>query len=496
MLMQPATIGRYEIRAELGQGSMGIVYEAHDPLLRREIALKTIRPLAGTPDDLQAYETRFFAEARAAARLSHPGIVIVHDVGRDAGSGVLFIALERLRGQTLAERLRGGARLPWREAAAITARLAQALDHAHRNGVVHRDVKPENVMLLAEGEPKLMDFGIAKLDTASLTAAGQVFGTPRYMSPEQASALPVDARSDIFSLGAVAYLALTGRGAFDAPSVPAILARILHDESAPPSSLVDGLPPALDAVLARTLAKAPEARYQSGRALGDDLDDVLAGRPPRHAGLGHAEAAPLPQPAGASDSPLAGLLDAARAAREATLTAGPELAASAAAAGRWQRVALGLGGLLVAAAFAGAVWLGRPQPAPARPAPASQTPPPVAPALEAAAPEAPAPAYLVVDFEHSIRSGTLKIWLDEELVVDEALSGQVTRKLLVLKGRSGAFVDKLEVEPGRHELKVEVRWEGERRTRSAAATFRPGATRRLDARLGGLLKKDLSLEWG
>jgi hypothetical protein len=495
MPLEPASIGRYEIRGELGQGSMGIVYEAFDPLLGREIALKTIRPLAGTPDELAAYETRFFAEARAAARLSHPGIVIVHDVGRDPEGGRLFIALERLRGRTLADRLRDETPLPWREALAILSRLALALDHAHRNGVVHRDVKPENVMLLPEGEPKLMDFGIAKLDAGSQTAAGQVFGTPRYMSPEQACAQTVDARSDIFSLGAVAYLALTGRQPFDAPSVPAILSRIVRDESEPPSRLVPGLPPALDSVLARALAKAPEARYQSGRALAEDLEDVLAERAPRHAGLGHTEAG-LPtqvrsSAVRAAGSPLESLLpDATSVAREPTVTAaGPEPAAPAAVASRSRRIALGVGGLLVAAAFFGAVWLGRDDPA-QREGGAS-TPREVAPP----APEASGPAYLVMDFEHSLKSGLLRIWLDEELVVDQELSGQQTRKLVVLKGRSGAFVNKLEVEPGRHELKVEVRWDDERRTRNAVGTFKPGATRRLQARLGGLIKKNLSLEW-
>jgi len=485
MSLEPTSIGRYEIRGELGQGSMGIVYEAFDPLLGREIALKTIRPLTGTADELATYEARFFAEARAAARLSHPGIVIVHDVGRDPEGGMLFIALERLRGRTLAERLRGETPLPWREALAILFRLAQALDHAHRNGVVHRDVKPENVMLLPDGEPKLMDFGIAKLDAGSQTAAGQVFGTPRYMSPEQACAQPVDARSDIFSLGAVAYLALTGRQAFDAPSVPAILSRILRDEAEPPSRHVPGLPPALDSVLARALAKAPETRYQSGRALAEDLEDVLAGRAPRHAGLGQTEAGlqTRARPEARPDSLLESLVpDPTRPslpAREATVTAaGPVPAGGAVVASHARRNALGVAGLLVAAALIGAVWLGPGQPA--------GTPP---------EPEASGPAYLVVDFEHSVKSGMLRVWLDEELVLDEELSGRQTKKLLVLKGRSGAFVNKLEVEPGRHELKVEVRWDDERRIKSAVATFRPGATRRLEARLGGLLKKNLSLEW-
>src|SRR5712691_885440 len=153
----PRRIGRYELRRELGRGMMGVVYEAHDPSLRRTIALKTIElAFAVSAEERQSFEQRFFVEARVAARLSHPGIVVVHDVGRDAESGLLFIALEYLPGRTLAEVVRGGTPMEWREALRITAAVAQALHHAHAKGVVHRDIKPANIMLLPTGQPKIL----------------------------------------------------------------------------------------------------------------------------------------------------------------------------------------------------------------------------------------------------------------------------------------------------------------------------------------------------
>jgi hypothetical protein len=278
----PASIGRYEIRRELGRGTMGVVYEAWDPALGRTIALKMVGAFSLSRTEREAYERRFQTEARAAAGLSHPGIVVVHDVGRDAASGLLFMALEYLDGETLADRLASGRRFEWREALRITARVAEALHHAHGLGVVHRDVKPANVMILRSGEPKVLDFGIARVDAGHLTTPGELFGTPLYMSPEQALGQPVDARSDLFSLGTIAYALLTDQCPFAGPSVPAIMARVAHRGAPPPSELVPGLPRDVDDVLARAMAKSRDDRYSSGRMMAEDIDDVLGGRPPRH----------------------------------------------------------------------------------------------------------------------------------------------------------------------------------------------------------------------
>jgi serine/threonine protein kinase len=280
----PSRIGRFEIRREIGRGTMGVVYEAHDPVLGRTVALKTIALMAaGAPPERAAFEQRFLAEARIAARLSHPGIVVIHDVGRDAGSGTLYMAMEHLSGRTLEEVVGQGQAMEWRQALGILARIAAALHHAHAQGVVHRDVKPANVMLQASGEPKIMDFGIAKLVVEGhATTTGSLLGTPLYMAPEQALGEAVDARTDIFSLGAIAYSLLTGRKAFEARSIPTILARVLHHHPVPPSTVVAALPPAVDDLVTRAMAKSPAARYPTALAMADDIEDILGGRTPRH----------------------------------------------------------------------------------------------------------------------------------------------------------------------------------------------------------------------
>ncbi|HKC12758.1 MAG TPA: serine/threonine-protein kinase, partial [Vicinamibacteria bacterium] len=280
----PTKIGRYEIRKELGRGMMGVVYEAADPSLNRTIALKVIRlTFAVSDQEQESFERRFLSEARIAARLTHPGIVVVHDVGRDPDTGVLYIALERLAGHTLAETAADGRRLPWREALRIVARVAEALHYAHAQGIVHRDIKPANIMVLPSGEPKIMDFGLAKHEAGhELTASGQFVGTPLFMAPEQVLGLPVDGRTDLFSLGSVAYTILTGTRPFAAESVPRIMTRVAHQNPLPPSRSVPDLPPDADYLVARAIAKAPSDRYPDGKAMAEDAEDILAGRPPRH----------------------------------------------------------------------------------------------------------------------------------------------------------------------------------------------------------------------
>jgi len=280
----PDKIGRYRVTREVGRGAMGVVYEAEDPVLGRRVAIKTISldlaPLRS--DGAGSYQRRFLVEARAAASLSHPGIVVVYDVGQDGASGQLYIALEYLVGETLDRRLAREGPADWRWALDTTVQLARALVHAHSRQVIHRDIKPSNVMVVESGEVKLLDFGIAKLPTSQLTAGGEAFGSPSYMSPEAALEESLDSRSDIFSLGVVLYELLTGERAFDGNSIPAILTRVAYDDPPPPSHKNATLPPELDLVLARALAKHAGDRYQSASELAEDLEDVLARRSPRH----------------------------------------------------------------------------------------------------------------------------------------------------------------------------------------------------------------------
>jgi eukaryotic-like serine/threonine-protein kinase len=279
----PQRIGRYEILRELGRGMMGVVYQAKDPALNRNVALKTISlDFAVSESERETFEARFLQEARAAAGLSHPSIVVVYDVGVDAAVGTLYMALEFLRGKTLEAILAAGDVLDWREALRTTGRVADALHHAHAHGIIHRDIKPANIMVLPTGEPKIMDFGVAKLEAGQLTAAGQVLGSPSYMSPEQADGQALDARSDLFSLGAVLYELLTGKKAFPGRDLPTVLMRVAHENPAAPSMVNAGLPRMVDALVAGALAKNPADRYPSGKALAEDIEDVLADRSPRH----------------------------------------------------------------------------------------------------------------------------------------------------------------------------------------------------------------------
>ena len=280
----PARVGRYEIVRELGRGAMGVVYEAQDPALGRTIALKTIHPGIAGKDDREAFETRFFTEARIAARLQHPGIVVVHDVGRDPDGGALYIALEHLKGRTLAEVTDGGRSLAWREATRMLAQVARALHHAHGHGIVHRDMKPANIMVLESGETKIMDFGIAKIEASlhHLTSPGEFLGTPLYMAPEQANGGQVTPRTDIFALGAIGFTLLTGRPAFVGDTVVRIVMRVVGEDPGPPSRINPSVPPQLDGIVMRALGKDPSARYADAQGMAEDLEAVLEGRTPPH----------------------------------------------------------------------------------------------------------------------------------------------------------------------------------------------------------------------
>jgi serine/threonine-protein kinase len=280
-------LGRFELRGELGRGMTGVVYDAFDTMLQRPVALKVIRKtFAVSLDDEESFERRFLREARLSARLSHPGIVVVHETGRDPDSGKLFISMERLGGRTVADVLAQEGRLAWREALRVVALSAEALDHAHTRGVVHRDVKPANIMILANGDVKVMDFGLAVGEHgADQTSAGPAIGTPAFMSPEQVMGDVVDARSDVFSLGVVAYALLTGRKPFSAERVTETLRRVAHVDPPTVSSVVEGVPLEVDLLVARAMAKNPEQRWPSARAFADaafalvrdadPLDDLL-----------------------------------------------------------------------------------------------------------------------------------------------------------------------------------------------------------------------------
>jgi len=256
-------LGKYEIRRELGRGAMGVVYEAYDPMIKRRVALKTIRPdqLTGErPEDVVA---RFRREAQAAGRLSHPNIVSIYDCDED--DGTWFIAMEYVDGRELKDAFAAEERFRPADIERIMTQILAALEYSHRQGVVHRDIKPANIFLLADGTVKVTDFGIAHIESSNLTQVGTVVGTPNYMSPEQIMGLPVDGRSDLFSTGVILYQFLTGERPF-AGSSTTTMQKVLKEDPLPPSTLNVQLPPAIDAVVRKALAKRADERFQTAQA--------------------------------------------------------------------------------------------------------------------------------------------------------------------------------------------------------------------------------------
>jgi serine/threonine-protein kinase len=482
----------------------------------------------------------------------------------------------------------------WRDALVVVVKVARAIHHAHEHGVVHRDLKPANIMLLdartsggaarAEAAVKIMDFGVARLESlgARLTGPGQSFGSPLYTSPEQALGENSSGRSDIFSLGSVLCTLLLGRPWFAAPSIPEIVARVVHAGPPRVSSLQPGVPMALDAVVAAALAKREDDRYATAADMAEDLDEVLAGGTPKHAGAVGRSTAPAraaaedplleglvaPRRSSAPDpsSALASLLDEAT--HSIPRPQASPAPASKPAARRWVAAAGAVIGvaLLAAAAFiygprrpapevavapsvsippqpevsalptpkaispdvflgpganpaAPSVPLATPDMTPASAGPpASTSSPPVVEAKERPAPRTPTAESPTTDVsaagevaavtlpqpvartrirfnvEHPLENGRLIVWIDGVVAFEEKLRAPVSKKIVAIKVREGRIEKLLDVEPGRHEVRVEVTWGQERRVATKVADAAPGATGLIEVRVGGI-NKGLTLQW-
>ncbi len=265
--MVPDKIGRYEIVRELGRGAMGVVYEARDPNIGRSVALKTIG-IASIGTDPEEVARRFKNEARAAGSLNHPNIMTVYDAGEH--DGVLYMAMELNDGPTLQAVLAQERTLAPERVVDIIRQVCTGLDFAHSKGIIHRDIKPGNVMLASHGLVKITDFGIARAGEA-MTITGQVLGTPNYMSPEQVLGRALDGRSDLFSVGVMLYEMVTGERPFEGQSITTIMYKIVHENPIPPRQLDSTIHHGLSAVVEKALAKAPGARYQSGAELAQAL---------------------------------------------------------------------------------------------------------------------------------------------------------------------------------------------------------------------------------
>ncbi|MEW6689079.1 MAG: serine/threonine-protein kinase [Pseudomonadota bacterium] len=295
------SLGRYRIRGVLGKGAMGLVYDGLDPNLDRRVAIKTILTRKLDADSARMVAVRFEREVHAVARLNHPNIVQVYDFGTEGD--LAYIVMEFIQGRELQDYFDKGERFDLRAVFGLMTELLDALDFAHEAGIIHRDVKPANVMVDAGGHAKLTDFGVARMTDGpqgEATRVGAQVGTPSYMSPEQIQGLTLDRRTDVFSAGIIFYQFLTGRKPFEAPSQFGLQAKIVQEDPVWPSRLVQ-VPQEFDRVVARALAKEPDQRYGTARKFADALRRILEGKAPEEPGE-----APLLAPASAAADDASG----------------------------------------------------------------------------------------------------------------------------------------------------------------------------------------------
>jgi eukaryotic-like serine/threonine-protein kinase len=484
--------GRYEIIAELGRGAMGIVYKARDPKIDRFVAVKTISLSSQDPRHEREYRDRFFHEAQAAGRLLHPGIVTIFDTGDEPDGHIAYIVMEYIAGRSLEQLLsEHSKKLPLDAALLLTGELAEALDHAHGQGVVHRDMKPANILVTPEGHAKIADFGIAKMNLAYLTLPGQSLGTPAYMSPEQLEGEPVDKRSDLFSLGAILYRMVTGYGPFQGNSVTTVCFKVANREPLRASAINPDLPPELDAVIGRAMAKDPAERYQRGLQFALDLHELRERC--RVASKGPKSVSPFSRAGEAvarSDRDATTVVSSA-----ASLPVGFVESGSSAArrvlsfASRrallWWRLPVVRAGFVLAVAAIILTLVAYHRSHASRSS--SQTPLPVVASGETgpvanapqtaepnigkvsdpnAPPKAAADATLDIHIEHRFAAADLSLWVDDKLAYDHPLRGQPKKHWNPFR-TDVQETEIVRLASGKHHLRVRVRSDAEKYEQSA-----------------------------
>ena len=448
------TLGRYEILSELGRGAMGTVFKARDPKIDRVVAVKTITVSGVSPQQEEEYRKRFFREAQAAGKLSHPGIVTIHDIGEDPATGTPFIVMEFIAGQTLERWLTDASQTAptVEQSLRLVKQIAEALDYAHSEHIVHRDIKPANIMLIGnEHRPKIADFGIAKLTQSDFTAAGDVLGTPSFMSPEQLNGGVVDGRSDIFSMGVILYWMLTGEKPFTG-ATSTVLFQVACQNPVPPTRRNALLSPEHDYIVDRALAKDPELRYKTAGELAVDLEDLLEGRSPTSQSarneaqaertlVQQAPALPVSTINFGTAPPLAYTEELISTARH-LWTAGKEAAQklsphAAALKSRFDGLPRKMrAGVLVAIVALVAVPM---------------TYKLARAAIIRAQPSVP----LEVRVSHTLRSAELSVWADDYLVLEGKLTG-ATRRQMFRTTVQGSFAETASVPAGKRVIRVRV----------------------------------------
>jgi len=478
--------GRYEVVAELGRGAMGVVYKARDPQIDRMVAVKTVSLWGQEADEENEFRLRFMHEAKAAGRLQHPGIVAIFDAGENPENNHPYIVLEYVAGEALNRILAREKKLPLATSLQLTQEIAEALDYAHAQGVIHRDIKPGNILITEDGHAKIADFGIAKLNLAHFTVPGRLLGTPAYMAPEQLSGEAADGRSDLFSLGVILYAMVTGHSPFQGDSATTVSFKVANREPLAASALDLTLPLELDEVIARAMAKDPEQRYQNGAEFAEDVRQLQQLFEP-----GSSAASPA-----ATQTRSAGTRSGKTSTKVGTPAATPHPALGMAQAARFLRTAvlrapvrdLILGAvtvvILVIAGFESKLFMtsraeGNPppaaspggvQPSSANPAPGAETmtaaaaAPPVpvaAPPSKGRAPSSHPARQIVVPscnldlaVQHQFKDATLFVWVDDKLALTRPLHGGTQKHLVVFSGIRGVDSETLKIPAGKHVLRV------------------------------------------
>jgi serine/threonine protein kinase len=485
-------LGRYELVTELGRGAMGIVYKAYDPKINRLVAIKTISLVAADSAEERACRTRFFREAEAAGRLSHPRIVAIFDVGENPDTLSPHIVMEYVAGRSLEEILSTeNARLPLHTTLQLIQEVAEALDYAHLQGVVHRDVKPSNIIVGEDGHARIADFGIAQLNVSDSGRPGRTWGTPAYMSPEQFTGESVDGRSDLFSLGVILYRMLTGHRPFQGNSVLTVALRVQKHAPVPAGVFNRELSPELDRVVARAIAKNPAERYQTGMEMVFDLQRLRDGIDPEN-----REDVVLPTPdIRASRVPESNDVSYLLKTTNAFLSGSRNRVRAAKTAAPvhldqpWQQLGvafLTLGAL--ALVFMGLWWAIPANAAPGVTELAFHPVPTVsmATALEQAmADSARAPSIklsaknpprrvdagdihpdasedqshscqLGIAVEHHFVTADLSVWIDDRQVYSHSLRGVIKKRVVIFTGVEGYLSDVVQLTPGDHRIRVQV----------------------------------------
>ena len=442
--------GRYIVEGEIGRGSMGVVYLARDPKIGRLVAIKTISLLCEDYAEERQHRDRFILEARAAGKLSHPGIVTIFDIGEEVETP--YIVMEYVSGQALSTMMwQGSKKLSLPMSLRIIQQTAEALDYAHSRGVVHRDIKPQNILISEEGNPKITDFGIAKFTRAHLTVPGQVLGSPAYIAPEQLNGELVDGRSDLFSLGVILYTLLAGYRPFQGNSAMTVCFKVVNHNPPPVTAFDTELPPQLAAIVSRAIAKNPAERYQTGREMAAVIGQLLLNNDA-------ADRSPDNWTRGFSPDQLL--------ANSKTADHRPAVLRS----GKWARgwsavsrktVVLGIGLVLGISSLIYGYMRSRYASATAHKA-VSQWLPEAQPILQqTSAPPVSVPlkpdARVQIDIQHQFAKAHASVWLDNKLVYSRDLYSAAKPRLLVFRRRSHAHVSEMvQLPAGKHRMRVRL----------------------------------------